>query len=205
MGLFTTLNPFYWRKRALLCKQSSDYAWEALEHFQAENTELKQRIKILSEPYQYPKPEALVGNITLAMVQPDGWKHNDAGEVLKTHTQKEAKLLLDNEMLKQQLEEYEKFYKELSMVAGSDVMEKVSNLKAKQHKAEKYAREYLLELVTTQSQLEKCEAELERSKAINEKWFETALGYSANYFTLLTKSFWGHKPSLVEFGNDKDS
>lgn len=89
MGIFTILNPFYWKKRALQAEKNYAHACECCNHLQDENVKLKQQIEILREQ--------------------------------------------------------------------------------------------------------------------NRKWFETVLGHGANDFTLLTKSFWGSRVSVVEFDNGKAS
>lgn len=204
MGLFTTLNPFYWKKRALQAEKDYEFSCESFNHLQDENVELKQRIEILSESYQYPDLKDLVNGYALAMIKPDAWKNIDTGVVLKTFTKKEVKLLLDNELLKQQLETHEQFCKELSTDAGFDVIEKVSNLTAERDTAKNEALTLSRKLKSTQTRLQVVEAELERSKNINAKWFEIALGYGVNDFTLLTKSLRGSKVGIAEFDNGKD-
>lgn len=212
MGLFTTLNPFYWKKKYLQAEENYDHACECFNHLQDENVELKQRIEILSEPYQYPNQKDLVNGYALTMVKPDVWKNIDTGAVLKTFTKKEAKLLLDNEMLKQQLEAYEEFYKELSKVAGSGVMEKVETLVKQRDEAQFEEKKTARNLKSKQAQLDQChaklvatEAQLAISREQNRKWLETALGFGVNDFTLLTKSLWGSKIGVVEFDDDKAS
>lgn len=66
-------------------------------------------------------------------------------------------------------------------------------------------QEKTIEVKQLRADLKVCKAELERSKVINAKWFETVLGYGVNDMTLLNQSFWGKNLELVELGDDKVS
>lgn len=210
MNFFQRFNPFYWKQRALMAEQNYDHACECFNHLQDENVELKQQIEILSVQYEYPDPQTLISTYAMTMVKPDVWRDIDTGAVVKTYSTVEAKLLLDNAMLKQQLEAHELFYTALRSEAGGDIHEKVGHLIKRSDGAVFSERSALIKLKkandkleATEQKLAMTEVELERSKAINAKWFQIAIGYGVNDFTLLTKNLWGSNFRVVEFDNDK--
>lgn len=210
MSFLNKLNPFYWKKRALQTEQSYSIACVELERLRKDNLELQLKVDILSEDYQYPDHKKLVNDCAMAMVQPNIWRDIDTGEVLEAIPKREAKLLIDISVLKQQLEDYEKVYKALKEAKGYDIEDRIIDLTNWFESAEKSAKRFQQRYNEAQKELDFCrgrkatiEKQLAESKRLNAKWFEVAVGFGVNDFPLATQNFFSKRVAAMEIGNDK--
>lgn len=121
-----------------------------------------------------------------------------------------SSLAESNRKLELRTEEYEEALRQLTVCRNNQP--RYAELKGRNEcltNANSHLNEALqektIEVKQLRADLKVCEAELKRSKAINTKWFEIALGYGIDDFTLLNKSLWGSKIGIVELpSGEKD-
>lgn len=214
MNFLQRLNPFYLRKELQRTKLELAIAQNNYERVLSDS-------EILQQTYD-DNPELIKnGGVEQYLA-----KEHFEGDYNPKYTKRELKLLLDLHLLRQDNEtlrdnvEWSNVHKsdelraknkalmqELhAFIAADDSLRKeIETLTTTAENLNDLLEQRTTELKQVKADLEKTKGLLAYSKKVNEAWFNTVLGYGVNDFTLLTKSFWGSKTSIVEFDNDKVS
>lgn len=229
MGFFQRINPFFWKAIAKELQENLDLAIEhksylrnELQKAASENVTLKKTVEALSVQYEYQTQDDICSGIRQNFVPINPIEI--VGESQPHLTATERKLLIDMKFIQQQNEYLESVIKELSNLAGCNVLEKFDVLNErivdlqKQLQAAKNSAQFYQEQ-QSEARLEKTKLELaydelelklertieraEKAVAKNNLWFEHVFGYKPDEMTILNRSFWGKNLVLAEMPSEE--